>query len=73
MGGEIWTQPKKCIFCKWLVHTLQPIYYTDQIQRCLDSIFRKRSSPKICEEEMEDREQRLSVSNTKEGSRAENV
>ena len=29
---------------------VQPIYYTDQIQRCLDSFFRKSSPPKICEE-----------------------
>ena len=33
-----------------------PIYYTDQIQRSLDCNVRKRSPPKICEEEIEDQE-----------------
>ena len=35
---------------------MQPIYYTDQIQRYLDSFSRKKLLPKICEEEMEDQE-----------------
>ena len=36
---------------------MQPIYYTDQVQRSLDSFFfRKRLPPKICAEDMEDGE-----------------
>ena len=50
LDGEIWTQPKY-IFCKWLVRIVQPVYYTDQMQWCLDNFFRKRPPPKICEEE----------------------
>ena len=52
LDGEIWTQPSY-VFHKWLVIIMQPIYYTDQIQRCLDSFFRKSLLSKICEEEME--------------------
>ena len=58
------------LFCI-LSEVAQPIYCTDQMQRSLDSFFRKRSPPKSCEVEMEDREkqQRTStVSNTVEGS-----
>ena len=40
LDGEIWTQ------VKGLVRIMHPIYYTDQIQRCLDSFFRKSSPPK---------------------------
>ena len=56
---------------------MQPIYYTDQIQRCLDSFFQEKvTAENFCEEELEDQEKqqrRSTVSNTTEGSRKEGV
>ena len=56
-------------FRKWIICV--PIYYVDQMQKSLDSFFRRRSLPEICVEEMENwekQQRRISViSNTTEG------
>ena len=49
-------------FRKWIFCV--PIYYVDQMQKSLDSFFRRRSLPEICVEEMENwekQQRRISV------------